>query len=113
MAHYAYLDENNIVVDVIVGIDETETIDGFDPETWYGNLRNLTCKRTSYNNNYRKNYAGIGSTYDPVRDEFVKPQPFPLWSLDENNDWQPPTPKPNDNCIWSVDESSWVEVPAG
>jgi hypothetical protein len=66
MAHYAFLDENNIVTEVIVGIHETETIEGLDTETWYGNFRGQTCKRTSYNNNIRFNYAGIGYTYDEV-----------------------------------------------
>jgi hypothetical protein len=74
MAHYAFLNENNIVTEVIVGIDETELIDGLDTETWYGNFRNQVCKRTSYNNNIRKNYAGIGYTYDPVRDAFIAPK---------------------------------------
>jgi hypothetical protein len=74
MAHYAFLDQNNIVTEVIPGKDETELIDGLDPETWYGNYRNQACKRTSYNNNYRKNYAGIGYTYDEVRDAFIAPK---------------------------------------
>ena len=75
MAHYAFLDENNIVTDVITGIDETELIEGKDPETWYGKFRGQTCKRTSYNANYRYNYAGIGYTYDPIDDAFISPVP--------------------------------------
>lgn len=75
MAHYAFLNENNIVTEVIVGIDETELIEGLDPETWYGNFRGQTCKRTSYNNNIRFNYAGIGYTYDPIDDAFIAPMP--------------------------------------
>jgi hypothetical protein len=75
MAHYAFLDNNNIVTEVIVGIDETELIEGLDPETWYGNFRGQLCKRTSYNGNYRKNYAGVGYTYDPDRDAFISPEP--------------------------------------
>jgi hypothetical protein len=75
MAHYAFLDENNIVTEVIVGIDETELIEGLDTETWYGNFRNQTCKRTSYNGNIRYNYAGIGYTYDAERDAFIAPKP--------------------------------------
>ena len=74
MAHYAFLDANNVVTEVIVGIDETELIEGLDPETWYGNFRGQVCKRTSYNGNYRGVYAGIGYTYDPVNDVFVAPQ---------------------------------------
>jgi hypothetical protein len=75
MAHYAFLDENNIVTEVIVGIDETELIEGLDTETWYGNFRNQVCKRTSYNNNIRYNYAGIGYTYDENADAFISPSP--------------------------------------
>ena len=74
MAHYAFLDNNNVVTEVITGIDETETIEGLDPETWYGNFRGQNCKRTSYNNNIRKNYAGIGYTYDATRDAFIPPK---------------------------------------
>jgi hypothetical protein len=74
MAHYAFLNQNNIVTEVIVGIDETELIEGLDTETWYGNFRGQVCKRTSYNGNIRKNYAGIGSTYDAIRDAFIPPK---------------------------------------
>ena len=74
MAHYAFLDENNIVTEVITGIDETELIEGLVPESWYGNLRGQICKRTSYNGNIRKNYAGIGYTYDANRDAFISPK---------------------------------------
>ena len=74
MAHYAFLDENNIVTEVIVGIDETELIEGLDPETWYGNLRGQTCKRTSYNGNYRGKFAGIEYAYDPIKDVFYDPR---------------------------------------
>jgi hypothetical protein len=75
MAHYAFLDQDNIVTEVIVGIDETETIEGLDTETWYGNFRGQTCKRTSYNGKIRYNYAGIGYTYDEARDAFIAPEP--------------------------------------
>ena len=110
MAHYAFLDENNIVTEVIVGIDETELIEGLDTETWYGNFRNQTCKRTSYNNNIRKQYAGIGYTYDAVNDVFIAPQPYLSWSLDENFDWQPPTPRPVEGLwYWDEDSLSWLE----
>jgi hypothetical protein len=74
MAHYAFLDDNNVVTEVIVGIDETELIEGLEPETWYGNFRNQTCKRTSYNKTIRKNYAGIGFTYDETLDAFIPPK---------------------------------------
>jgi hypothetical protein len=111
MAHYAFLDNNNVVTEVITGIDETELIEGLDTETWYGNFRGQTCKRTSYNNNIRKQYAGIGYTYDAVNDVFVTPQPYPSWSLDNNFDWQPPTPTPTEGrWYWDEDSLSWVEV---
>ena len=71
MAHYTFLDKNNIVTEVIVGIDETELIEGLDPETWYGNFRGQTCKRTSYNGKIRGNYAGVGYTYLPLEDIFI------------------------------------------
>lgn len=109
MAHYAFLDKNNIVTEVIVGIDETETIEGVDTETWYGNFRGQTCKRTSFNGNIRKQYAGVGYSYDDVDDVFISPQPYPSWSLDENFDWQAPTPKPEDtNCYWDEDLGAWT-----
>jgi hypothetical protein len=75
MAHYAFLDNNNIVTEVIVGTHETETIEGLDTETWYGNFRGQVCKRTSYNNNIRYNYAGVGYEYDEVNDAFIAPKP--------------------------------------
>jgi hypothetical protein len=74
MAHYAFLDQNNIITEVIVGIDETETIEGLDTETWYGNFRGQVCKRTSYNNNIRGNYAGVGYTYLPLENIFMMPK---------------------------------------
>ena len=75
MAHYAFLDENSIVTEVIVGIDETELIEGLNPETWYGNFRGQTCLRTSYNSKIRYNFAGVGYTYDAEADAFVAPKP--------------------------------------
>jgi len=110
MAHYAFIDTNNVVTEVITGIDETELIEGLDPETWYGNFRGQPCVRTSYNGNIRKQYAGIGYTYDEVNDVFVAPQPYSSWTLDENNDWQPPTPKPDGDYIWNEEELVWVAI---
>ena len=111
MAHYAFLDENNVVTEVITGIDETELIEGLEPEIWYGNFKNKKCKRTSYNGNIRKQYAGIGYFYDPVADVFITPQPYPSWSLDENFDWQPPTPQPEEGrWYWDEVTLSWVEL---
>jgi len=113
MAHYAFLDENNIVTEVIVGIDETDLIEGLDTETWYGNFRGQGCKRTSYNGNIRKNFAGIGYIYDKNRDAFYAPQPFSSWTLDEETcTWQAPTPYPVDNklYIWVEENLTWQEV---
>ena len=84
MAHYAFLDESNIVTEVIVGVDETETIDGLTPEQWYGNFRGQTCKRTSFNGKIRFNYAGIGHTYDAIRDAFIAPEPEGNLGFDES-----------------------------
>ena len=111
MAHYAFLDNNNVVTEVIVGIDETELIEGLDTETWYANFRGQTCKRTSYNGNIRKQYAGIGYTYDAVNDVFIAPQPYASWSLDENFDWQPPTPMPTEGgCYWDEVSLIWIKA---
>jgi len=73
MAHYAFLDNLNIVTEVIVGIDETQTIEGKTPEDWYAEFRGQKCVRTSYNGTIRYNYAGIGYTYDPIDDAFIAP----------------------------------------
>jgi len=119
MAHYAFLDENYIVVEVIVGKDESN----FDWERHYGDLRGQLCKRTSYNTKggvhteggqpFRKNYAGIGFTYDPVRDAFIPPKPYNSWILNEDTClWDSPVPYPSDGKTYNWDEifGNWVEV---
>jgi hypothetical protein len=111
MAHYAFLDEHNIVTEVIVGIDETELIEGLHPEIWYGNFRGQTCKRTSYNNRIRKQYAGIGHKYDADADVFISPKPYPSWSLDNNFDWQAPKPVPTEgDWYWDEPTLDWIEI---
>lgn len=111
MAHYAFIDENNIVCEVIVGIDENDLIDGLAPEEWYGQFRGLLCKRTSYNGNIRKRFAGVGYTYDPTNDVFVNPQPYPSWTLDDNYDWQPPVPRPDGpGWMWQEENQQWSQV---
>jgi hypothetical protein len=114
MAHYAFLDENNIVTEVIVGRNEDEVVNGIsDWETYYGEFRGQVCKRTSYNGNIRKNYAGIGMTYDPMRDAFIAPQPYPSWVLNEDTcGWEAPVAYPTDGKFYTWDEAtlSWVEV---
>lgn len=89
MAHYAYLDETNIVIEVIVGKDENELIDGLDTETYYAQGTPYTVKRTSYNGNIRFNYAGVGYTYDPIDDAFIPPIPcdHPELTLTESKNW--------------------------
>lgn len=113
IAHYAFLDTNNIVTEVIVGIDETELIEGLDPETWYANFRGQPCKRTSYNGNIRFNYAGIGFKYDEQRDAFIPPKSFRSWVLNEETcRWEAPIPYPTDGkeYRWSEFDLDWVLV---
>jgi hypothetical protein len=113
MAHYAFLDENNIVTEVIVGIDETELIEGKDPETWYGEFRGQRCVRTSYNNNIRKNYASIGFAYSDELDAFIAPKPFESWDLDpEVCIWVAPVDYPSDGLMYDWDEESLDWVPS-
>lgn len=83
MAHYAFLNNQNIVTEVIPGIDENELIEGLSPEIWYGNFRGQVCKRTSYNGRIRKNFAGKGMTYDETRDAFIAPEPADAIGFDE------------------------------
>ena len=112
MAHYAFLDDNNIVTEVIVGIDETELIEGEAPDVWYGKFKSQTCVRTSYNGNIRKNYAGIGYIYDEERDAFIPPKPFASWLLDEDTcQWEPPVAYPTDDKLYTWDEAEqdWVQ----
>lgn len=119
MAHYAFLDENNVVTEVIVGKDENN----FDWETQYGMFRGQKCKRTSYNTRggvhieggtpFRKNYAGIGYIYDEEKDAFIPPKPFESWILDEETClWNAPVTYPTDGKIYRWDEVilNWVEA---
>ena len=131
MAHFAELDENNVVVSVtVVDNSHVPSDKHVDGETWCKNFfkkPDTTFKQTSYNNNFRKQYAGIGDTYDATKDVFIKPKPHASWTLDSGNDWQAPLARPND-CIvkdpengtksYTWDESAyqgdntkgWVEV---
>ena len=126
MAHYAFLDKNNIVTEVITGKNENEKRDGetIDWEVWYGNFRGQTCKRTSYNtagnvhsdgrkNAFRGNYAGIGYTYDETNDVFIPPKPFDSWVLNESTWlWDSPISYPSDGkeYNWNEETTSWDEV---
>jgi len=121
MAHYAFLDSNNIVTEVIVGKDESDTSHNW--ETRYSSIREQVCKRTSYNTQggihklggtpYRKNYAGIGYSYDESRDAFIPPQPYTSWVLDESTcDWDAPVSMPTDAgdnqyYEWNESTTSW------
>lgn len=115
MAHFAELDENNVVKQVIV-VHNNELLDDEGQEneakgvefcsTLFGHTNWV---QTSYNDSVRKQFAGVGFTYDDVNDIFVAPQPYPSWSLDDNSDWQPPTPMPEDDNMysWNEDTQSW------
>jgi len=113
MAHYAFLNDESVVVEVITGRHEYETVDGVsDWEAYYNDIRGMRCVRTSYNGKIRKQYAGIGYLYDEKSDVFIAPQPFPSWTLDDRHDWQPPTPRPDYAAAWDEDSQQWVEVEA-
>ena len=104
MAHYAFLDENNIVTEVIVGKDEGN----FNWEQQYGSFRGQLCKRTSYNRNIRKNFAGIGYTYDEDRDAFIAPKPFASWILIEDTClWEAPIAYPTDGKDYKWNETNY------
>jgi hypothetical protein len=139
MAHYAFLDENNTVTEVIVGKNENE--DNIDWEVHYGNFRGQTCKQTSYNTRggihydavtqepsqdqskaFRKNYAGIGYTYDSGRNAFIPPKPYNSWQLDETSClWEAPVAYPADvgteespkRYTWDEETVSWMLVEQG
>jgi hypothetical protein len=118
MAHYAFIDSNYIVTEVIVGKDENN----FDWERHYGDIKGQLCKRTSYNTAagkhihggepLRKNFAGVGYTYDPTRDAFIPPTPFPSWTLDEEScTWRAPVPAPtpvdDEIYFWNEETQQW------
>ena len=120
MAHYALLDENNTVVQVITGKDEGGDTDW---EAYYTNSTGKTCKRTSYNSCggehmdggtcFRKNYAGMGYTYDTARDAFIPPKPYNSWVLSESSCcWEAPVAQPSEGgpYVWDEDTTSWVTL---
>ena len=112
MAHYAWLDENNVVVNVTVGVDETQLINGSDTETFYSQATGYNIKRTSYNSKIRGTYAGIGYTYNPDEDIFVTPQPYASW-IRSGSFWNAPTLKPEGlNWAWDEDTLNWIEIEA-
>lgn len=118
MAHYAFLNMQNVVTEVIVGKDETDGNTNW--EIHYGNIREQVCKRTSYNTRggvhakggtpFRKNYAGIGYTYDETRDAFIPPKPYDSWTLNETSClWESPVAYPTDGeqYEWNEDNEQW------
>jgi hypothetical protein len=119
MAHFAQLDENNVVTQVIVVLNEELLLDGIEDETkglifcksLFG--ENTNWVQTSYNGTFRKNYAGIGFTYDPIADHFFAPQPYASWTLNSNAQWEAPVPIPSDSksYYWNEDGLEWVETP--
>ena len=125
MAHYAFINDQNIVTEVIVGRNEDEVVDGVtDWEAYYAEFRGQTCKRTSYNTQggvhtgsgtpYRKNYAGIGYTWDEARDAFIPPKPYDSWVLNEDSClWEAPVAYPDDGNTyeWNEETTSWDLAP--
>lgn len=124
MAHYAFIDDNNIVTQVIVGRDEDDLAEGVtDWEIYYGDVHGQRCLRTSYNTlagvhvnggtPLRKNYAGVGYSYDEARDAFIPPKPFESWVLDEESCiWEAPIPYPTDGLMysWNEDAGDWEAI---
>ena len=118
MAHFAELDNNNVVLRVVVvGNDCVPSDEHIDGETWCINFfKGGTWKQTSYNNNFRKQYAGINYTYDAAKNKFISPQPYSSWSLDANDDWQSPVTYPTDTgteespkfISWNEENLKWT-----
>lgn len=123
MAHYAFIDGNNIVTEVITGRDEDDLAPGVTSwENYYGAFRGQRCVQTSYNTQagvhalggapFRGNYAGIGYTYDEGLDAFIAPQPYPSWVLDEETfSWVAPVPRPEGYWVWDEQAGAWAEAP--
>ncbi len=112
MSHWAEIDENNIVVRVTVG--DNNDPNGDEGNQWLINILGGTWVQTSYNGNIRKNYAGIGFTYDEVRNAFIPPKPFTSWVVNEETcNWEAPVAKPTDDKVyyWNEETLSWVEIP--
>jgi hypothetical protein len=109
MAHFAELDNNNVVLRVCVVDDDNER----SGEAWCNSFWGGIWKQTSYNSTIRKQFAGIGMTYDQAKDKFISKQPYASWTLNSDDDWQPPTPMPVDNKLYEWDEPTltWLEIP--
>jgi len=114
MAHFVKIVDNIVVSGVVVHNNEL-LVDGVEVEAkgaeFCTNLFGGTWIQTSFNNRIRKQFAGIGYSYNPSADVFIAPQPFASWTLDSNHDWQPPTPKPDGEYLWNESQLEWVAVP--
>ena len=121
MAHFAELNSSNEVLRVIVVSNTDVDANGgdlhADAETFVTTIvpystGGVAWKQTSYNNNFRKQYTGKGSTYDASKDKFIQSQPYPSWALDSNDDWEAPVDKPDDGkmYIWNETDTQWDEV---
>ena len=119
MAHYAWINENNIVINLTVGVDENIIQEGVggSTEAWEQfytqaiNQEGVYVKRTSYNSKIRGTYAGVGYTYNADEDIFVTPQPYPSW-IREGSFWNAPTPRPEGDYVWDENTLSWIELEA-
>lgn len=108
MAHWAEIDKSNTVVRVIVG--DNNDPNGDEGYQWILDNLGGTWVQTSYNNNFRKQFAGIGFTYDSINDVFVAPKPFSSWVLGADHDWEPPLQRPEGNYYWDEKVQSWVAI---
>ena len=117
MAHFAELDINNKVLRVLTACNQDIANNGGEQSEQaalhFQSLNKFSetgvkWVQTSYNNNFRKQYAGIGDTFDSIKNKFIRPQPFASWTLDSNYDWQPPTPKPDGDYYWDEDTQTWL-----
>ena len=115
MAYFAELDENNIVVSVMAVHNNELLVDGVESEekgiAFCNTIKPAKWIKTSFSGSIRKQYAGIGFTYNPIADVFIPPQPFPSWALNSNHDWQAPTPKPEGYFYWDEESLSWLPIP--
>lgn len=109
MSYFAFINTDNVVTNVIVGVDEQEMIEGKSPEVWYQNFSGHKCIVTRMDGSIHKNFAAIGHTYDEVRDAFISPKPFPSWALNEETcKWAAPVPMPHKALWWDEPTLSWV-----
>lgn len=107
--HYAFIDDNNVVTEVIVGVDENELIEGIPATEWYSKFKGQRCVTTSYDHEFRGIYAGIGYSYNEEEDIFVTPQPSLTWTRNGSH-WEPPVPKPEGRYVWVDEIQNWIST---